>query len=183
MAFFISGYLNIIPEQAEAVRPAPAGFGRKDCSGIFFMGEVNNMRRSEAHGLLELIFDGKDEASINAIIHTLRLSADATHYAHARKEMQKILVKGEKEREEQDKLYDFLKAHCSLCEDGRVQATTLYEKFQDWFRMNVSQNVWSQAKFGQLMRGSFDKIKSGKIYYKGLICQEGNNGNAAAQCH
>jgi len=75
----------------------------------------------------------------------------------------------EEYRRDEDLLADFIEERCYISPESRVQASDLYDAFKAWFEENVSKKASiSQKKFGKLMKGRFEKVKSGIFYYQGL---------------
>ncbi len=63
---------------------------------------------------------------------------------------------------------DFLSEMCVFGDQYQENAITLYNSFCTWCRNNGIMKLISQKKFGTIVSASFDKIKSGLVYYQGL---------------
>lgn len=75
----------------------------------------------------------------------------------------------EEYKREEDILEDFIEEYCYRDTEIKIEASNLYDAFNEWFLKNVSKKGLSQKKFGRLMRkAGFDKVKSGTYAYIGL---------------
>ncbi|EMS79190.1 BRO-N domain-containing protein [Desulfotignum phosphitoxidans] len=71
-----------------------------------------------------------------------------------------------------DLVEDFLADCCDLSDAHRVPASDLYQAFADWTRENGVMKVITKKRFGLILGNSFDRIKSGNIFYMGLRLKE-----------
>lgn len=67
---------------------------------------------------------------------------------------------------------DFLADRCEFADEHRVGATELRQAFNDWCRNNGVMKVISKKRFGMIVGHSFERIKSGTIFYAGLRLKE-----------
>ena len=67
-----------------------------------------------------------------------------------------------------DLVEEFLADCCELSDADRVPASDLYQAFAGWARENGIMKTITQKRFGLILGGSFDRIKSGSVFYLGL---------------
>jgi hypothetical protein len=63
---------------------------------------------------------------------------------------------------------DFLADCCEFSDSHRIGATDLYQAFAEWSRNNGVMKVVTMKRFGMILSASFEKVKSGTIFYVGL---------------
>jgi hypothetical protein len=71
-----------------------------------------------------------------------------------------------------DLVEEFLADRCELSDAHRVPAADLYRAFADWIREQGMMKVVTMKRFGMIMGASFEKVKSGYIFYIGLRLKE-----------
>ena len=85
---------------------------------------------------------------------------------------QKVAIDSAQYRYDQDYLQQFLEECCHVNKndssvDNRVAASTIYQRFREWWEDNNSSKPINQKEFSdQLQLKGFTKQKSGKIYYQ-----------------
>jgi hypothetical protein len=67
-----------------------------------------------------------------------------------------------------DLVDDFLADRCEFADDHRIRSTELYQAFSDWSRNHGMMKVVTMKRFGMIMGHSFERIKSGTVFYVGL---------------
>lgn len=73
-----------------------------------------------------------------------------------------------KYRKEEDILGDFIDEHCFRDPKTRTPASDLYDRFSEWYDINVSKKGMSQRNFGKLLSKEFDRVKKGTYQYIGI---------------
>lgn len=77
-------------------------------------------------------------------------------------------------RQDEDNLGDFIDQCCLVGEDYKTASSDLYAVFEKWWEKNVSKKVPKPKPFGMWMGKRFERVKDGKIYYRGVgILDEG----------
>jgi prophage antirepressor-like protein len=67
-----------------------------------------------------------------------------------------------------DLVEGFLTDCCELSDAHRIPAADLYRAFAGWLRDQGIVKVITQKRFGLILGSSFDRVKSGNVYYIGL---------------
>jgi len=67
---------------------------------------------------------------------------------------------------------EFLADQCELSDHHQVAASKLYRAFCRWYKAKGNLRVISKKRFGLILGNSFDRIKSGNIFYIGLRLKE-----------
>lgn len=67
---------------------------------------------------------------------------------------------------------EFLADQCELSDHHQVAASKLYRAFCRWYKARGNLRVISKKRFGLILGNSFDRIKSGNIFYIGLRLKE-----------
>jgi hypothetical protein len=71
-----------------------------------------------------------------------------------------------------DLVDDFLADRCEFADDHRVGSTELYQAFAEWSRNSGIMKVITMKRFGMIMGHSFERVKSGTVFYIGLRLKE-----------
>jgi len=71
-------------------------------------------------------------------------------------------------RRDEDLLGHFLNECCYEEPGTESTAKELYDRFREWWKINVSRKILSQKKFGGMMKKKFKKSKSGTYRYFGV---------------
>jgi putative DNA primase/helicase len=80
-----------------------------------------------------------------------------------------VVIDATKEyRRDEDLLGHFLKECCYEDPGTESTAKELYDRFREWWQVNVSRKVLSQKKFGGMMVKKFNRSKSGTYRYFGV---------------
>jgi putative DNA primase/helicase len=69
---------------------------------------------------------------------------------------------------DEDSVGDFIEECCITGPDYSVSAAAVYERFDEWWRENVSNRVPKKKRFGQWFGKRFERVKSGAIKYNGV---------------
>jgi len=75
---------------------------------------------------------------------------------------------GKKYREDEDSVGDFIQECCIVGDGYHVSAAAVYERFEAWWKENVSNWVPKKKRFGQWFTARFEKRKDGTISYYGV---------------
>jgi putative DNA primase/helicase len=75
-------------------------------------------------------------------------------------------------RQDEDSVGDFISECCVVGEGFHVSAAAVYEKFDEWWRENVSNRVPKKKRFGQWFSARFEKVKASNIKYIGVGLRE-----------
>ena len=80
-------------------------------------------------------------------------------------------------RKDEDNLGDFIDQCCLVGDEHKAPASDLYAVFEKWWEKNVSKRVPKPKPFGMWMGKRFERIKAGKIYYRGVGLLEEREGH------
>ena len=75
-------------------------------------------------------------------------------------------------RQDEDSVGDFISECCIIGEEYHVSAAAVYERFEEWWRENVSNRIPKKKRFGQWFSKRFEKVKSSTITYIGVGLRE-----------
>nr|WP_319493471.1 phage/plasmid primase, P4 family [uncultured Desulfobacter sp.] len=71
-------------------------------------------------------------------------------------------------QKDEDSVGDFIHECCIVGEGYHVTAAAVYERFEVWWKKNVSNRIPKKKRFGQWFSARFEKAKSGTIKYIGV---------------
>jgi putative DNA primase/helicase len=71
-------------------------------------------------------------------------------------------------QKDEDSVGDFIDECCITGPDYTVSAAAVYERFEGWWRENVSNRIPKKKRFGQWFGKRFERVKSGHIHYRGV---------------
>ncbi len=71
-------------------------------------------------------------------------------------------------RKDEDNLGDFIDQCCVVGEKYKTGSSELYAAFETWWEKNVSKKIPKPKPFGTWMGKRFERVKEGKIYYRGI---------------
>ncbi|MCK5541693.1 MAG: DNA primase [Desulfobacterales bacterium] len=71
-------------------------------------------------------------------------------------------------RRGEDSVGDFIEQCCIVGHDYSVSAAAVYQEFEEWWKVNVSNRIPKMKRFGQWFGKRFEREKSGTIKYIGV---------------
>lgn len=71
-------------------------------------------------------------------------------------------------RRDEDSIADFIEECCVVGPGYSVGSTAIYEVFEDWWKINISNRVPKQKRLGTLLTRRFEKRKTPRITYFGV---------------
>ena len=74
----------------------------------------------------------------------------------------------EEYQRDEDSVGDFIEECCITGPEYSVTAAALYERFEGWWKENVSNRIPKKKRFGQWIGKRFERVKSGSNKYIGL---------------
>lgn len=85
-----------------------------------------------------------------------------------------IIIKQQRDeyRTEMDSIEAFIQECCTLDNKSSVQASALFQAYDDWSRTNNEYRM-SSTKFGREVGKKFPKFRSNGTYYKGIAIRDG----------
>ena len=86
-----------------------------------------------------------------------------------------IIIKQQRDeyRTEMDSIEAFIQECCTLDNKSSVQASALFQAYDDWSRTNNEYRM-SSTKFGREVGKKFPKFRSNGTYYKGIAIRDGH---------
>ncbi|EMS79182.1 phage/plasmid primase, P4 family [Desulfotignum phosphitoxidans DSM 13687] len=82
-------------------------------------------------------------------------------------------------QKDEDSVGDFIEECCITGPGYSVGATALYQRFEAWWKENVSNRIPKQRRFGDWMKKKkFEKVKSGTIKYNGIGLLDGDDSDS-----
>jgi len=83
----------------------------------------------------------------------------------------------EEYQRDEDSVGDFIEECCITGPDYAVTAAALYDRFEEWWKENVSNRIPKKKRFGQWIGKRFERVKSGGIRYHGIGLLESDTGD------
>jgi len=71
-------------------------------------------------------------------------------------------------QKDEDSVGDFIEECCITGPGYSVPAAALYDRFEEWWKENVSNRIPKKKRFGQWIGKRFERVKSGTIRYTGI---------------